>query len=134
MSHFTRMRTALRDADLLAAALREVGCAAVEVHDSAQKVHGWGGQTRKAEVIVRRRSLPAGAMADIGFARQRDGTFEAVLDSMDRQRLGTQWLPRLNQAYGHAAALKYARDQGYEVVTDEAERDGTRRLTLRRIT
>jgi hypothetical protein len=50
------------------------------------------------------------------------------------RRLGTLWLPRLNQAYGHAAALKYARDQGYEVVTDEAERDGTRRPTLRRIT
>jgi hypothetical protein len=28
--------------------------------------------------------------------------------------------------------LKYAQDHGYEVVTDEEERDGTRRLTLRR--
>jgi Protein of unknown function (DUF1257) len=134
MSHFTRMRTALRDADLLAAALREVGCASVEVHGSAQKMRGWAGQTRKAEVIVRRADVAGGASADIGFARQPDGTFEAILDSMDRHRFGTQWLPRLNQAYGHAAALKYARDQGYEVVTDEAERDGTRRLTLRRIT
>jgi hypothetical protein len=133
MSHFTRMRTALRDADLLAAALREVGYANVEVHDSAQKVRGWGGQTRKAEVIVRTRNA-GGAMADIGFARQPDGTFAAILDAMDLQRLGTQWLPRLSQAYGHAAALKYARDQGYEVVTDDAERDGTRRLTLRRVT
>jgi hypothetical protein len=38
----------------------------------------------------------------------------------------------LTQAYGHAAALKYAQDHGYEVVTDESETDGTRRLTLRR--
>jgi hypothetical protein len=94
MSHFTRVRTTLRDAQVLAV----------------------GGH-------------PAG---DFGFARGADGTFEAVMDSMDRARNGPGWLPSLTRAYGHAAALRYAQDHGYEVITDEEERDGTRRLTLRR--
>ena len=83
--------------------------------------------------MVIRKKDARGASADIGFARQPDGSFAIVLDAMDTSRLGREWLTRLNQAYGHAAALEYARTHGYEVVTDEAEQDGTRRLTLRRV-
>jgi hypothetical protein len=36
MSHFTRMRTALRDPRVLARALGEFGFARVEVHESPQ--------------------------------------------------------------------------------------------------
>jgi len=134
MSHYTRMRTALRDADVLAAALKEVGLRPVEVHDQPQPLGGyWGrGTAHRAEVIVRREHA-AGAHADIGFARQPDGSFATVLDSMDHSRYGNQWLTRLTRAYGHAAALKYASEHGFEVLTDEAEHDGTRRLTLRRV-
>jgi hypothetical protein len=38
----------------------------------------------------------------------------------------------MTQAYGHAAALKYAEEHGYDVQADATERDGTRRITLRR--
>lgn len=131
MSHFTRVRTVLRDRDTLAAALRAVGYAEVEVHDRPQLLHGWGSQAASAEVIVRHAHI-SGAAGDLGFARGQDGSFEAVMDSMDRARNGPGWLPALTRAYGHAAALRYAEQNGYEVVTDEADHDGTRRLTLRR--
>jgi phospho-2-dehydro-3-deoxyheptonate aldolase len=135
MSHFTRMRTALRDPRVLARALGELGLRAVEVHDTPQPLHGyWGGTgAESAEVVIRKKNA-RGASADIGFARQPDGSFAIVLDAMDASRYGKQWLARLTQAYGHAAALDYAQAHGYEVVTDEAEQDGTRRLTLRRFT
>jgi hypothetical protein len=132
MSHFTRVRTTLRDPALLAAALRETGFKNVEVHDRPEEMHGWAGATRRAEVIVRRDSLPSGGFSDLGFTRGRDGSFEAIMDAGLTSRFGSHWLPKLTQAYGHAAALKYAEDHGYEVVTDESETDGTRRLTLRR--
>jgi hypothetical protein len=133
MSHFTRVRTTLRDRDTLAAALRATGYPVVEVHDNPQLLHGWGSQTARAEVVVRRAHVPGGsAMGDFGFARQPDGLFTVVIDSMDERRNGPGWLPKLTQAYGHAAALKYAQEHGYDVVTDEVEGDGTRRLTLRR--
>lgn len=128
------MRTELRDPQVLAAALKETGYAEVEVHDSPQLLHGWGRQTARAEVIVRREHITGRPYGDFGFTRQPDGSFEAVIDASDLYRNGTQWLPALTRAYGHAAALKYARDHGYEVVTDEADQDGTRRLTLRRYT
>jgi hypothetical protein len=132
MSHFTRMRTTLADPQLLATALRAAGYREVEVHETAQSLRGWAARTASAEVIVRREHIPGHAIGDFGFARQADGTFTVVIDDMDRRSNGAQWLPLLTQAYGHAAALKYAEDHGYDVVTDSVEQDGTRRLTLRR--
>ena len=135
MSHYTRVRTTLRDAEVLAEALKEVGFAEVEINDTPQPLHGFAGPAgvTRAELIIRRRNA-AGASADIGFARSPDGSFTAVMDSMDLGRYGTQWLRRLTQAYGHVAALRYALAHGYEVLTDEPEHDGTLRLTLRRFT
>lgn len=134
MSHFTRVRTTLREAKLLAAALKEVGFAKVEVHETPQQLHGWGGGlgAERAQVIVRREHT-GGASSDIGFARQNDGSFAAMVDAMDRHRFGEAWLDQLSQAYGYATALQYADAHGFEVATDDVEQDGTRRLTLRRV-
>ena len=50
--------------------------AAVETHDTAQPLHGyWGGPGAEcAEVVIRKKDA-RGASADIGFARQPDGSF-----------------------------------------------------------
>ena len=103
------------------------------MHDEPQVLYGWRGDARpeRAEVIIRREHIGQ-ASNDIGFARQPDGSFEAVISEYDRRRHDTQWLAGLRRAYGHAAALKYAADHGFDVVADQAEQDGTQRLTLRR--
>jgi Protein of unknown function (DUF1257) len=133
MSHFTRVRTRLRDADTLLEALETVGFGDVEVHEQAQPLYGYQGDVRpeRAEIIVRRAHI--GRLSnDIGFVRQHDGSFEAIVSDYDRSRFGTAWLAELTRAYSHAATLRYADSHGYEVATDEVQQDGTRRLTLRR--
>ena len=132
MSHYTRVRTKLNDATLLVAALNELGYPAAEVHGQPQQLFGYQGDRRpeRAEVIVRREHIGS-ASNDIGFARQADGSFEAI--GFDAHRHDAHWLDRLTQSYGHAAALRFARDHGYEVLTDASESNGTRRLTLRRV-
>jgi hypothetical protein len=134
MSHFTRLRTRLRDADLLAGALRQVGYAHVEVHDTPRTLYGYLGDARPelAEVVVRREHIGPGSN-DIGFARRPDGSFEAIISGYDRFRHDERWLAQVTQAYGHAAALQYADTHGFDVLTDEIEHNGTRRLTLRRV-
>jgi hypothetical protein len=134
MSHFTRLRTKLRDPDLLAAALRRVGYPHVEAHETPQTLNGYQGDARpeRAEVIVRREHVGR-ASNDIGFVRQADGSFAAIISAYDRARHDESWLATLGQAYGHAAALQYAATHGFDVLTDEVEHDGTHRLTLRRL-
>jgi hypothetical protein len=133
MSHFTRVRTTLRDLDALVAALNAVGFRDVEVHDRPQALHGFQGDSRpeRAEVIIRRRYISR-LSNDIGFGRQPDGSFEAIVSEFDRRRYGEAWLSELTRSYSYAATLRYAESHGFEVATDEVQQDGTRRLTLRR--
>ncbi|MGW0824423.1 DUF1257 domain-containing protein [Streptomyces sp. NPDC002845] len=135
MSHFTRVRTALRDPDLLVQALATLGFTTVEAHDTPQTLYGYQGDARpeRAEVIIRRAHI--GRLSnDIGFRRRDDGTFEAVISEYDRSHFDQPWLTKVARAYGHAAALRYAEDNGYEVDSDVLEENGRRRLVLRRYT
>lgn len=133
MSHFTRVRTKLRDTDTLVAALQAVGFRQVEVHDQPQALHGYytDGRSERAEVIIKRAHLDQ-ANNDIGFARQPDGSFDAIIEDFDRRRYDAAWLDELARSYSYAATLKYAESHGYEIATDEVQQDGSRRLTLRR--
>lgn len=135
MSHFTRIRTQLRDTEVLVEALHAVGHRHVEVHDEPRTLYGFQGDARqeRAEVIIRRAHIGS-ASNDIGFARRPDGSYEAIISDYDRRRYDEAWLAKLTHSYGHAATLRYAATHGYEVATDELRQDGTRRLTLRRIT
>ncbi|MEU7869023.1 DUF1257 domain-containing protein [Dactylosporangium sp. NPDC049140] len=133
MSHFTRVRTALRDPALLSKALAAVGFEETEVHDVAQTLYGYRGDARpeRAEVIVRRAQISE-MSNDIGFRRSVDGTFEAIVSEFDRREYGDPWLQRLTQEYGRAATLEYAEHNGFEVAGEERETDGSIRLLLRR--
>jgi Protein of unknown function (DUF1257) len=133
MSHFTRVRTKLRDTDALVAALKAVGLKQVEVHDQPQSLHGYQGDTRpeRAEVIVKRKHIGTFSN-DIGFARRPDGSFEAIISDYDRRKYDQSWLTELARNYSYAATQKYAETHGYEITTDELQKDGSRRLTLRR--
>jgi hypothetical protein len=135
MSHFTRVRTRLRDPELLVQALAAVGFRTVETHDTPQTLYGYQGDARpeRAEVIVRRRHIGS-ASNDIGFRLREDGTFEAIISEYDRTRYDQAWLTKLARSYGHAAALRYAQDNGFEVSSDTVEQNGERRLVLRRYT
>lgn len=135
MSHFTRIRTQLRDRDVLVEALAKLGHREVETHDQAQTLYGYQGDARpeRAEVVIRRRHIGT-ASNDIGFARRPDGTFEAIISDFDRRKYDATWLTKLTHSYSHVATLRYAETHGYEVATDELAQDGTRRLTLRRTT
>jgi hypothetical protein len=133
MSHYTRVRTALRDRDTLVRALRRLGFREVEAHDEPQHLYGYQGDRRPqaAEVVIRRAHI--GRLSnDIGFARAADGTFQAVISDYDRNRYDADWMRRLTQAYGHESARSFAEEHGYDILTEEQDENGDIRLTLRR--
>lgn len=131
MSHYTRVRTVLKDPEILVGALADVGFAEVEQHAQAQALYGYQGDERQlaAEIIVRRRHIGR-ASNDIGFARRGDGTFEAIISAYDRREYGQPWLDRLAHAYSRRATLKFAAEHGYAV--EEQVEQGRTRILLRR--
>ena len=132
MSHFTSIKTQIKNRDALVKALADVGFARVEVHETGQPLYGFQGDVRpeKAEVIVRRQDLGA-ASNDIGFKQQKDGQFEAIISAYDRAyRYSRQWLKELTQRYGYHALMATVPEQGFVVEEEETLEDGTIRVVL----
>jgi len=132
MSHFTSIKTQIKNRDALVKALADVGFARVEVHETGQPLYGFQGDVRpeKAEVIVRRKYLGA-ASNDIGFKLQKDGQFEAIISAYDRAyRYSRQWLNELTQRYGYHALMATVPEQGFAVEQEETLEDGTIRVVV----
>jgi hypothetical protein len=134
MSHFTRIKTQLQDGELLQKALADLGFQNVEVHETAQHLYGWQGDVRPqtAEVVIRRRFIGP-ASNDIGFKRQADGTFDAIISEYDRRAgYSQEWLNRLTQRYAYHAVVDGAARQGFSVAEEHTEADGTVRVVVQR--
>lgn len=134
MSHFTVLQTHLVDSDALVKALADLGFSQVEVYQIAQPLYGYKGDQRpeKAEVIIRRQQVGL-ASNDIGFLRQADGRFQAIISEYDRDQYSEEWLNRLTQRYAYHTARAKLEEQGFHMVTEETKEDGRIHLVLRRV-
>lgn len=133
MSHYTTLETAIVSAEHLAQALRDLGFAEVEVHEEAQPLVGWLGDSRaqRAEVIIRRKHVGT-ASNDIGFARGADGRFEAMISEFDRHQYGPEWLGRLTQRYAYRVARDVLAEQEFSLVEESMDDQKRIRMTVRR--
>lgn len=85
MSHFANVKTAIVDKECLIKALKTVlGIdTIIEDHNRPVKLTGYYGNkvAQHANVVVRGSQL--GLKADIGFIRNEDGNYDAVIDGWD---------------------------------------------------
>ena len=134
MSHFTVVKTRITDEDALVAGLADLGFGAVERHAIAQPLVGFQGDQRAeiGHVIVRREHV--GHLSnDIGFRRQADGTYQAIISEYDRSHAYSQgWVDRLTQRYAYHVVCARMQAQGYQVVQEATRADGQLQLTLQR--
>ena len=133
MSHFTSIKTQIKNSDVLVSALADVGFNQVEVWSEAKPLYGFQGDIREqtAEVIVRRKYIGSSSN-DIGFKRQEDGTFTAIVSEYDRRKYSQQWLNRLMQRYGYRMLMAAAPAEGFSVEEEETLEDGTIRVVVAR--
>ncbi len=125
MSHFTRVKTVIKDRDWLATALRQMGFPEVEVHDQAQHLYGYQGDRREqtAEVIVRRQYVGR-ASNDLGFKENHEGAYDAIISEYDRRQYDDQWLGQLNQRYAHLAVKQQVLEQGLIIEEERVLENG----------
>jgi Protein of unknown function (DUF1257) len=131
MSHFTCIKTQIKNVDALVKALSDIHFKNVDVYETAQHLYGYQGDVRPetAEVIIRRQYIGFSSN-DIGFKRQEDGQFQAIISEYDRQKYSRQWLGSLMQRYGYHALMETAQQEGFTVEEDEVLEDGTVKVVV----
>jgi len=130
MSHYSKIQTEIVDQESLLKALAGLGYRNVEVHDYPVNLFGYRGDMRaeKANVVIRRRFV-GDASNDVGFVKNADGIFQAVISEWDQQLLGADWVQKVCQAYAYQAVVAKLEEQGYSIATQEVD-PATKKIRL----
>lgn len=127
MSHFSTIKTELRDRQSLLEALEDLG------HGPRQgslMVRGYRGQTVEAQLAV---AQPNGA--DIGFRLNPEtGSYELVtdLDLWNQAVPVERFLAQLNQRYALRSILAAMAEEGFQVSEQAQQQDGSIELVVTR--
>jgi hypothetical protein len=127
MSHFSTVKTELRDRQALVDALTDLGHAPAE---GTRDVRGYRGQTVSAELAV-----PQESGADIGFRwNAESGSYELVTDlELWRQPVPVErFLAQLSQRYALRTILAASAEEGFQVSEQTNHLDGTIELVVSR--
>jgi hypothetical protein len=121
MSHFTRIRTKLTDIHTVQKALEELG---YTVQNG--RVRGYRGQEAQADLVVKTDSG-----YDIGF-RDEGSTVVMVADLWGLRINRDEFLNKVAQKYAYITVVEQAKEQGWQMATEENQEDGSIRLVLQR--
>ena len=122
MSHFTTIKTQIKDLEALRAACGELGLALLEKTNA----RGYGGTTRRGDHVIRLKGP-----FDIAVNQQPDATFGLTTDWWNghvEKEVGPAY-GRLLQLYGVHKASREARRKGLSVLR-QPQRNGAIKLIL----
>ncbi len=114
MSKYEELRTVLSEERFLVEALRDLGYSP-EVAREGTSLYGYLGDERpeKAHIVIRRRQLDS-ASNDIGFARDANGVYRALISEYDGGiGFNDAWLGRVAQTYKERQTMAVAKSKGY---------------------
>jgi hypothetical protein len=125
MSHFSQIKTQLRDLSALQSALTDLG---IEWKSGSQAVRGYRGQTRTAEIAIEQDNG-----YDIGFS-WNGSEYELVADLQYwRQSVPVNlFLNRVTQRYAYHTVVHATAEKGFQVAEQQCNADGSIRLVLQR--
>jgi hypothetical protein len=118
MSEFKKYPTEYKDKECLKAALAEQGYTVIEDHEQGQQLYDYHGRATtytdasgdKANIIVRR-TYVGGAANDLGFQKQADGTYTAIVSQFDSHKHNVKWMTDLKRHYNVKVTNKEAKRQ-----------------------
>jgi predicted transposase YbfD/YdcC len=123
MSAYASLKTEFTDQECLLAALAdntERCYKTVEVHETPVNLVGYHSDTRSqvANIVIRRNEIGS-ASNDIGFVKDNDGKFTAIISDYDSHRHGTKWMTAVKASYTEKRFEKEAKRQGLRFVSRE---------------
>lgn len=125
MSHFSQIKTQIRNLSSLKSALTDLG---IDWKPGPQKVRGYRGQTRDAEIAIEQDNG-----YDVGFS-WNGNEYELIADLQYwRQSVPVNhFLSRVTQRYAYHTVLTETTQKGFQVSEQQQNPDGSIRLVLQR--
>lgn len=123
MSHFTRIKTKMVEKEYLTRALEDLG---YKWEAGDLKIGGFLGERARAELKIKVKGR------DVGFRKAGDA-YEMVADWWGMGAARDQFLQELTRRYAYQAARGQLEAQGFNLVSEEQEKDGRVHLVLRRM-
>lgn len=125
MSHFSQIKTQIRNLNSLQAALSDLG---LEWKSGPQAVRGYRGQTTTADVTIEQNNG-----YDIGFS-WNGSAYELVADLQFWQQNWSvdRFLNKVTQRYAYHTIVKEGAQSGFQVAEQQQNDDGSVRLVLQR--
>ena len=123
MSHFSRIKTIIKDLDLLKQTLNDLS---IGWKEGASEIRGYRNQTYKADLVI-----PQENNIDIGFS-WNNNAYELTADiafweqpiSIDR------YLNKISQRYAFNKILRQTGQSGFELVNTNKNIDGSMNVVL----
>ncbi|PSB48114.1 DUF1257 domain-containing protein [Chamaesiphon polymorphus] len=125
MSHFTTIKVQIKNSEVLADVLTELG----HKFEKNTQVRGYQGDRVNAEYVIRRQNG-----YDIGFRKKEDGddNYEIISDFSMARMNQLQFVNEIQQKYAHKMLLTMAEDRGYTIEVEEVMEDGAVRVVVGR--
>ena len=125
MSHFSNIKTKIRNLDSLKAALNNLD---VDWKDGPAVVRGYQGQTHQADIVVEQNNN-----YDFGFS-WNGSEYELVADLQYWQQPLTVdgFLRQVTQGYAYQTVVQETANQGFTITEQAKNRDGSIRLVVQR--
>jgi len=125
MSHFSQIKTQIRNLNSLEAALTDLG---IDWKSGPTEVRGYRGLTSNAEVVIEQENG-----YDLGFSW--NGTeYELVADLQFWQQAWSvdRFLNKVTQRYAYHTVVNESTKQGFQVSEQNQNQDGSIRLVMQR--
>jgi hypothetical protein len=125
MSHFSNIKTQIRNLSSLKTSLSELG---IDWKEGPAPIKGYQGQTRTAEVVINQDNN-----YDIGFSWNGQ-EYELVADLQYWQQPWTVegFLRQVTQGYAFHTVVNESAKQGFQVTEQQKNEDGSIRLVVQR--
>ena len=139
MSHYSEVKTCIKDEESLVQALIKMGFKASQIDrlEQAEQLRGFQGDHRAQRAHIRIKGSGwgganhvGGASNDLGWEKQADGTYAMHVSNYDKRRYGKEWQNKMQTFYEQDVVVKKARQCGYHVVSNEVQADGQIRITV----
>ena len=125
MSHFSQIKTQIRNLASLQAALTELG---IDWEAGPRKVRGYRGQTRNAEITIEQDNG-----YDLGFSwNGHEYELVADLQYWNQPLTVNGFLQRVTQRYAYHTIVQETARQGFQVTEQQQNKDGSIRLLVQR--